>query len=150
MTFSMRTAYRIVYYRVSIPTWILTYTNFVLGAVWFAYSLSYNYDGWWATFISSAWTLALAVSALVIFWGLLFNQIRPTALGAAGGFIAWTVGFLSWVLSDSAGNITVPVFYIPMLLFFAFVYFKHSSLANVKEEDFCDEEGEFHEEEKDY
>lgn len=125
---SERVAYRIIRYRVSIPTWITLYLNLLMSAI--VANTVYLEDSPMfdelTPFGGHLWSALLMLASLVTVHGLASNYNKTVAWGAALGYIAWSMILVSWMVMSSGDYYYVPMVAIPMIGFFMFVHLKHS------------------------
>ena len=106
--------------RASLPSIVVLYVNFMVGLFWMLDALTLFGGGVIERAISGMAGVTLVAATVMALVGITKGRYRLISFSAWGGYFAWVSSLFVWILNDNRmENFTVPVFCIPMIMFFA-------------------------------
>lgn len=127
---STRIICKIISSKVGIPSYLVLYLNalvslLILSTPWLFSpgAVPPAFTPWGQTL----WPSLLLIACIAAVHGLLTKNPHVVALGAFAGFLLWFLDFFSYLLSALFLADTLSLlFSVPMMLYFAYIYLRHS------------------------
>lgn len=122
-----RWALRITNNRVNVPTAVVLYFNLMLSLFWFTkvvggFGDDYDFPFFLLPFTASITAAAASVGGYI---SMAKGVKWLTSVSAVLGYLAWVLISLAWTFDvDRASNFTVPLFVVPMIIFFMHMHLR--------------------------